>query len=466
AISNTTTAMSGDYIVTIDSNGCLNKDTVTVLIKPLPTPVTASSNTPVCAGDTLKVFSTASSTGATYTWIGPGSYSANTQNSSRANAASNMTGWYKITVTLNGCTTLDSTYATVTAIPSAPSITFNNPLCTGETLHLQASSVSGATYSWTGPGSFTAAVQNPDRNAMQFGDTGTYKATATVNGCVSPEGSITVHINPVPFVVILANPADSICQGDPVVFTALPNNYGGTPNYQWKVNAQSKGTGSTFNTSTLNNGDVILCEMTEHTKCSAPYKDESNDITMTVLPWLAPSVTISANPTHPLDEYEYVTFTAVTTNAGNNPQYQWKRNGKDVLGAKSYKWSANTLSDNDSISVEIISDYKCPQPTNAVSNYVRVKMTGVKDIAGIGNVVLYPNPNNGKFVIEINGLTSRSIDIEVVNTLGQVVYMDNVQAVNGTIHQEADLHNAVPGVYLLRLKDDNGYMTTIRFRVE
>src|SRR5690606_12021212 len=196
---------------------------------------------------------------------------------------------------------------------------------------------------------------------MQFGDTGSYKVTATANGCTSPEGSVQVGLNANPFVVIFSNPADSICQGDPVLFTALPNNHGGTPAYQWKVNAQNVGTGTVFNTTTLNDGDVILCEMTENTKCSVPYKDESNDIQMTVLPWLAPSVIITASPTHPLDEYEYVTFTAVTTDAGNKPTYQWKRNGQDIVGATGSIWSANTLNDNDSISVEIISDYKCPQ---------------------------------------------------------------------------------------------------------
>src|SRR5690606_17410982 len=123
----------------------------------------------------------------------------------------------------------------------------------------------------------------------QFGDTGSYSVTATANGCTSPAGTAKVYINANPFVVIFSNPADSICLGDPVLFTALPNNHGGTPIYRWMINGQTTGTGSVFSTSSLNDGDVINCEMTESTKCSVQYMDASNDIEMTVLPWLAPS---------------------------------------------------------------------------------------------------------------------------------------------------------------------------------
>ena len=461
---NTTTAMSGDYIVTADSNGCNRKDTVAVVVKPVPSSITTSNNTPLCAGDTLKIFSTNSSSGVSYTWSGPASYSSATQNSSRANSTAAMTGWYKMSVDLNGCTTTDSTFANVYPIPTTPTISYNSPLCIGETLSLNATTVNGATYSWTGPGNYSANTQNPTRTNMQFGDTGTYKIVVIANGCISSEGSMKVNLNPTPFVVILANPADSICQGDPVVFTALPNNHGGTPNYQWKVNAQNAGTGTVFNTTTLNDGDVILCEMTENTKCSVPYKDESNDIQMTVLPWLSPSVSITANPTHPLDQYEYVTFTAATTNAGKNPKYQWKRNGQDIVGATGNIWSANTLNDNDSISVEIISDYKCPQPTTAKSNWIRVHLTGVDDIATISGLKLYPNPNNGRFTLIVEGVNADAT-LAIINTLGQTIYTERL-TVNGTFKKEIDLQNVVTGIYLLRLKNNNGETSVLRFRVE
>lgn len=453
SVANSTVAMSGDYIVTADLNGCNRKDTTTVLVKPLPAAVTLSNNGPLCAGDTLHLSSTASTTGSTYSWTGPGSFSATTQNTNRVNTIAGMTGWYKMLVDLNGCSFVDSTYATVYPIPAMPNINYSNPLCIGETLNLGTATVSGATYSWTGPGNYAATVQNPARTNMQFGDTGSYKLHITVNGCGSETAAATVHINPLPFVVIFPTPGDSICVGDRVNFTALPNNHSGSPAYQWFVNGQASGTGTVFSTTTLNDLDVVRCDMTENTKCKAPYTDPSNDITMNVLPWLAPSVSISANPNRPLKENEYVTFTATATNAGNSPQYQWKRNGQDIVGATGAVWSANTLSDNDNISVAIISNYKCPQPTNAVSNIITVKvLTGVAGLDDINGLSLYPNPNNGKFVLKGRLNTGEIAKLEVINTVGKVVFEDTAITESGNIYHEIALPCVPPGIYMLRIK--------------
>ncbi len=468
SISNTTTAISGDYIVTANLNGCTNKDTATVTVNPQPAAVTLSSTpSPTgCTGDTLYLNSTASSTGVSYTWTGPNSFTANTQNASIPNATTAATGWYKMTATLNSCSYMDSIYAAINPIPATPVATYNNPLCIGETLSLAASTVSGATYAWNGPSNFSSNTQNPSRSNSSFSDTGTYTVTATVSGCTSPATSVRVGINPVPFVVIFATPADSICQGNAVTFTALPNNAGGTPQYRWVVNGQTAGTNSTgFTTSTLNDQDVVRCDMTENTKCSSPYTDQSNDITMRVLPWLAPSVTISASPNRPLNVDEYVTFTATPTNAGPIPTYQWKRNGLDVQGATGSVWSANTLNDNDSISVEVFSNYKCPQPTTASSNGIRVRvLTSVNGIGEIKGLILYPNPNNGKFVLKGNVADNAEYNIEIINSLGQVVYKNNATANSGQLNKEIQLSNVANGIYLLRLHSET-VTTSIKFRI-
>ncbi len=466
AVTNSTVSMSGDYIVTADLNGCSRKDTTTVIVNPQPAAVTLTSNAPVCAGDTLYLNSTASSTGVSYGWTGPNSISATTQNTYIANATTAATGWYTMTVGLNSCSYTDSIYATVHPIPATPVATYNNPLCIGETLNLSATTVSGATYTWNGPGSFNANTQNPSRSNSSFSDTGTYTVTATVSGCVSPSASLKVNINAIPFVVIFPTPADSICQGDPVTFTALPNNAGGTPQYRWVVNGQTAGTNSTvFTSTTMNNGDVVRCDMTENTKCSSPYTDQSNDVNMRVLPWLAPVVTIAASPNRPLNVDEYVTFTATAANAGNNPKYQWKRNGQDVQGATGSVWSANTLNDNDSISVEIISDYKCPQPTTASSNGIRVRvLTSVGGMNEINGLTLYPNPNNGKFVLKGNVADNAEYNVEIINAVGQVVYKSKVKTNNRLLNKQIELHVA-NGIYLLKLNSDN-QSTVLRFRIE
>jgi hypothetical protein len=266
--------------------------------------------------------------------------------------------------------------------------------------------------------------------------------------------------------VIFSAPADSICQGDRVNFTALPNYHGGTPAYQWYVNGQASGMGTVFSTTTLNDRDVVRVDMTEHTKCSSPYTDQSNDITMNVLPWLTPSVSISAHPNRPLKENEYATFTATATNAGNNPQYQWKRNGQDIVGATGSIWSANTLNDNDSISVEIISSYKCPQPPGAQSNGIIVKvLTGVAALNDMNELVLYPNPNSGRFVLKGNALAGEVLKLEIINAMGQLVYKDEVVTEHNTLYKEIDMQQVSAGIYMLKITGRTG-ATLLRFTVE
>ncbi|MCB0698969.1 MAG: hypothetical protein H6551_12735 [Chitinophagales bacterium] len=461
---NTVDTISGIYTATVSKNGCSTSDTTNVIVKTRPF-VTLSNNNPLCTGDTLKLNSTAFSTGVTYSWSGPMSFSSNTQNATRVNATPNMSGWYKMLVNLNGCEYTDSTQAFIYTIPIISSIGGNNPICIGDTLKLTTGNYSGATYSWTGPNNFSSSQRNPTRANISLADAGAYRLTIAANGCVSPQDSVNVSVNPQPFVVILAN-KDSICAGGSVTFTALPNNVGGTPTYQWFVNAQYVAGGSTvFTTSTLNHNDVIRCDMTEYTKCANNFTDPSNDVQIAVLPWLAPSVSITSNPSGPVKEGIYIDFTATTVNAGKKPQYQWKRNGTDVIGAQSNIWSANNLNDNDSISVEIVSNYLCPLPTTAVSNGIKVHiLTSVGDIEGAESLVLYPNPNNGKFILS-GKLPNGRYDVLISNSIGQKVF-SGVTEVQGNVLQTEMQLNVAVCMYILQLRDEAGHRAIIRFEVK
>ena len=74
-------------------------------------------------------------------------------------------------------------------MPAAPTAGNNGPVCPGSTLSLTASTVSGATYAWTGPNGFTSSAQNPTIPNATTAATGTYSVTATVNGCTSAAGT-------------------------------------------------------------------------------------------------------------------------------------------------------------------------------------------------------------------------------------------------------------------------------------
>ena len=128
---------------------------------------------------------------------------------------------------------------------------------------------------------------------------------------------MTVTAAVAPSVSIAANPADTICAGTNVTFTATPTNGGATPAYQWKLNGNNVGTNSnTYSNNALANGDVITVVMTSSLGCASPTTATSTGITMTVTSTVAPSVSIAANPGNTICTGTNVTFTATPTNGG------------------------------------------------------------------------------------------------------------------------------------------------------
>jgi hypothetical protein len=83
---------------------------------------------------------------------------------------------------------------TCVAPPSAPTPSNNGPICAGATLLLTASTVAGATYSWTGPNGFTSAQQNPTIPGATAAATGTYNVKAILGSCQSPTAPTAVTV--------------------------------------------------------------------------------------------------------------------------------------------------------------------------------------------------------------------------------------------------------------------------------
>lgn len=216
-ISPVTAAAAGTYTITVTNLTTLCTSapaTTTVTVKPLPTDPVAGSNSPVCEAGTLSLTSTATTTGATYTWTGPNSFTSAAQNPSISPVTLAANGTYTVYTTLNGCQSANSSTITVIVkpLPAVPTVSSNSPVCsgTGNTLQLNsASTTAGVTYSWTGPNSFTAATQNASIAAPTVMATGLYTVTVTLNGC-TVNGTTNVVVNQTPILPTVTN--ISYCQ--------------------------------------------------------------------------------------------------------------------------------------------------------------------------------------------------------------------------------------------------------------
>ncbi|HEX3168037.1 MAG TPA: gliding motility-associated C-terminal domain-containing protein [Chitinophagaceae bacterium] len=217
-INNVTTASAGSYTVNVTLAQCTSPSAVTsVVINSVPA-IPVVSAPPVCQGMNLNL--TASLIpGATYSWTGPNGFTSLLQNPTIANAGTINSGTYSVTVTANGCTSISANVtAAVNTVPAAPIVSTNGPVCSGSSLHLTASTLTGASYSWTGPNGFASSLQNPVINNVTVANAGSYSVTVTVGQCTSTSTSTSAVINPIPTTpVVSTSPA---CQGTDLNITA------------------------------------------------------------------------------------------------------------------------------------------------------------------------------------------------------------------------------------------------------
>jgi len=83
------------------------------------------------------------------------------------------------------------------------------------------------------------------------------------------------------------------------------------------------------------------------------------------------------------------------------------------------------------------------------------KTSGINVDEGISNVIIYPNPSNGKFTLGINNLKGDKIYIKITNLLGVVVREMNICNISHSYNQEVDLCNMANGLYFIEVSINN-----------
>lgn len=93
-----------------------------------------------------------------------------------------------------------------------------------------------------------------------------------------------------------------------------------------------------------------------------------------------PAITISASIPTPNCAGTPVLFTALQTDAGTNPTYQWRVNGLDA-GTNTATFTSNTLADGDQVSCTLTNNSSCAGPVPAKSNVITVGVLSALDPA-------------------------------------------------------------------------------------
>ncbi|WP_343667959.1 hypothetical protein, partial [Chitinophaga sp.] len=128
-----------------------------------------------CASPSLTLSATSSASGTTYSWTGPNGFTSTSQNPSVSTA-----GNYTVTATSASGTGTATVAVSENKVAPDLSATGGSLACAANVVLSAASAVANATYSWTGPNSFTSTTKNPTVSTA-----GDYTVTVTnpANGC-------------------------------------------------------------------------------------------------------------------------------------------------------------------------------------------------------------------------------------------------------------------------------------------
>src|SRR4029453_7927597 len=406
--------VAGKTAATFTTTTLANNDAVTVVMTsndPCASPATATSNqidnttstvtptvtiaadqNPVCNGTTVTFTATPTDGGTTpiYQWQGNG---VNAGTNSATFSSSTLADGDIITVTMTSnanCLTTPTANSNqvvmniTTVTPAVSIISTGTSICAGQSITFTPTPTNGGanpTYQWmingnpvageTGVTFTTTTLNNNDQVTvvMTSNDPCANPTAATSNAIQVTTASVTPGVS----IVADQNP---VCQGTTVTFTATPVNGGTTPVYQWQVNGANVGTNSpTFSSSTLADGDIVTVIMTSNANCVTTATVTSLPVTMTITS-VTPSVTVNATSTS-ICVGGSITFTAIPTNEGATPLYQWFINGNPVTGETAVSFTTTTLNDGDAVTVQLTSSDACANPTTATSTPINITASTV-----------------------------------------------------------------------------------------
>ncbi|HEU4718804.1 MAG TPA: T9SS type A sorting domain-containing protein [Bacteroidia bacterium] len=397
------TAGTYSYTVT-DFNGCTNTSSVTIT-EPSALTSTSSATSVLCNGGTSTV--TVAASGGTSPYSGDGTFSE-------------TAGTYSYTVTdFNGCTNTSSvTITEPSALTSTSSAT--SVLCNGGTSTVTVAA-SGGTSPYSGDGTFSETA-------------GTYSYTVTdFNGCTSTS-SVTITEPAQLFVAVTATTDPATCAGSDGAIDITVS--GGTPvyTYQWSNSSTNE------DPSGLTAG-TYSCTITDADGCTA-----AGNATLTDPNPPAVTVTFSQDTVCQADGAYALSGGLPAGGAFSGPGVTsgFFDPGAVSLGMNpiSYTYTDMTTGCSstaaDSIDVELCTGMDAPH----------------REIS----FTLLPNPNNGIFLVEIDG--EQAVDVVICDALGQLI---SAQKVEPHVGQQFSLAN--PGVYFVAVIMPDGRRSCQRVMV-
>ena len=445
------------YTVTGINGGCTATSQVAVTISNQANAVIYPNNPVMCSNSSITLSTTS---GSSYAWSGPNGYASSSQV-----ITVNTPGNYAVTVTNpGGCNGTANTSVNVIQSPAlVVNAGTNQVIGVGGSATLGGSPVATGgtapyTYEWT-PTSGLNDPNLPNPLATPSANT-TYSVLVTdANGCsesatvsvtISGSTNCAISINPNPITV-------SASQGTHQINLTIDPGCPWTviENCNWLVFTNTIGNGPSTLNFTVDQNSLV-------TSRTCLVNINGTIVAITQNPCTAPSVDFTASVQAGIIPFS-VNFNDNSTNSPTS--WQWTFPGgtpsTSTLQNPTVIYNSGGIYD-----VTLKASNQCGNNVITKLNYIGALSTSNENSnLDIQNLLIFPNPTQGQFTISGEVLSNENINLELISTLGQVVFTRILTPQANRINEIIKVDNLSSGSYILKLKanEQNAYF---KFMIE
>lgn len=395
-------------------------DNINIQYQAAAPPVAAfNSQSVVCSGAPVTFTDASTNSPTSWNWLMPGA-TPSVSTVQNPTVTYYTGGVYNVTLTATNGGGSSSAVKTLT-VKTTPTVSVNSAtICAGQTATLSASG--GTTYLWSNGFTSSSIVVSPTT-------TTTYTVTGK-NGTCQDSKTTTVTVNPNPTITV--NSA-TICSGQSAVLSA-----NGAISYSWN-------TGATSSSISVNPTSTTTYTVTGNNSFNC-----TKSATTTVIVNSNPSVSVNTNDaTYP----GCANGSATIHPSGGYPPYTFAWNPS--VSTTSVATNLNGISGGGATYTVTITDANSCFTTMTLS---------IDCVTGINNIInpessfyIYPNPNNGEFIIQ----SAYSVHYKIYNSLGQLILESNISAERNVLN----IKQYGKGIYNIHLIDNHNNISHFRIVV-
>jgi trimeric autotransporter adhesin len=346
----------------------------------------------------------------------------------------------------NGCPAPSPTVFPVTVNPmpgAAGTISGTAAVCGGATgVSYSCAAVADAvTYVWTLPaGATIASGSGTNFITVDFapnassGDITVYGNNLCGNGTSSPPFPVTVTALPAAAGAITG--PSTVCQSvSGVVYTVDP--VANATSYTWTVPG-----GATIVGGGTTNSITVDFSATASSGTITVYGSNSCGDGA-----VSPVFNVTVNP---IPEAPVITVNGFTLESSVATGNQWYFNGAPIPGETGQTYDPTQTG----LYWSVVTVNNCSSDT---SNNIYYVMIGINENAIASKFSVNPNPNNGQFTVQVEGVQSGKYTLEVINNLGVTIWTSGNIDMSGSYKQTVDIRPVASGIYTVILRNNNNH---------